>query len=287
MKKVFVIGSSGMLGLELQACLNVSNNQNLKWFFLTRAQLDLQQLDSCPDILSAEKPDWLINLAAYTQVDQAESEPEIAHEINARGPGKLAAFCEKLNCRFLHISTDYVYGGLGNTPFGEDAPLHPMGVYAKSKAAGEQAILEASPSAIILRTSWLYGPNGKNFFRTMLNLGRERDFIQVVHDQIGSPTYTADLAQAIIHILGQNMQTTGGIYNYSNEGAASWYDFAWNIMLEAGLECRVEPVTTAAFPRPAPRPAFSLMSKQKIRDVFGLDIPHWQDGLRRCLKRLP
>lgn len=290
MRRIMVTGSNGMLGQELQAYLNTYPFAEAEWTFTTRDQINLEQLDQIPAILQEIKPDILINLAAYTQVDQAESDQDAAHQINAVAPGKLAQYCQALNCRLIHISTDYVYGGAGNTPFGESAILAPQGVYAKTKALGEQHILDHAPDALIIRTSWLYGPFGNNFLKTMLKLGRDKDKLQVVNDQIGTPTYTFDLAKVLVQICSKILLDTekklGGIYNFSNEGTASWFDFAWAIMDYSGLSCTLSPVPTTAFPRPAPRPAFSLMSKEKICSTFGIIIPHWQDGLRRCLKLL-
>ncbi|MBR9922785.1 MAG: dTDP-4-dehydrorhamnose reductase [Bacteroidetes bacterium] len=293
MNKILVTGSTGMLGQEMQTLVAENHSPRAKkeesqWSFLNRNELDLEKLETCPAVLQDEEVRILLNFAAYTQVDQAEKEAEKARTINETGPKNLAHWCRENGIRLIHISTDYVYGGAGNTPFREDAPVNPAGVYAQTKAAGEAGILATAPDSIIVRTSWLYGPNGNNFLNTMLRLGREKESLQVVNDQIGSPTYTLDLAGALIQMIEKLLEDnsrSGGIYNYSNEGTASWFDFAWNIMQETGLKCRISPCSTDAFPRPAPRPAFSLMSKEKIRNDFGINIPHWQDGLRRCLKR--
>ena len=288
-KHIAVIGGSGQLGATLQKFLHGRlQDADPQWIFYPRALFDLQHISEIPAPLIDHQPEVLINLAAYTNVDGAEQEEFLANQVNAVGPGQLAAHCQSIGCRMIHISTDYVYGGTGNIPFTEEDPIYPKGVYAKSKAEGERLILKEQANAIILRTSWLYseGP-GKNFLNTIRQLGAAREVVQVVNDQIGTPTYAGDLA-SVIHLIahllvekGDDLQ--GGIYNYSNEGVASWYDFAWAIMDLCQLACRVEPVPTTAFPRPAPRPAFSLMSKDKIRQNFDLTIPHWQDGLRRCL----
>jgi dTDP-4-dehydrorhamnose reductase len=235
---------------------------------------------------------WCINCAAYTAVDKAEAEPDRARAVNVAGARNLAAACARHGAGMIHLSTDYVYHTRQNTPFRETDAVRPRGVYAKTKLAGERAVQKALPGAMIVRTSWVYAPFGQNFVRTMLRLGAERPVLRVVADQIGTPTYAPDLAAALLSIIdrvergGADRAALAGIWHYSNEGVASWYDFACAIMELAGLDCRVEPIETSDYPTPAARPPFSVLNKAKIRAAFGLEIPHWRISLVECLRML-
>ncbi|MCB9353607.1 MAG: dTDP-4-dehydrorhamnose reductase [Lewinellaceae bacterium] len=231
---------------------------------------------------------WCINCAAYTAVDKAESEPLLARRINVNGARYLAEACAARGIPVVHLSTDYVYHNRQNTPFVETDAVSPKSVYARTKLAGDRAVLRANPQAMVIRTSWVYSPFGANFVKTMLRLGTERSELKVVFDQIGTPTYAPDLAAAILSIIKQSEKTSfSGIWHYSNEGVTSWYDFARAIFEIRGIDCRVRPIVTAEYPTPAARPPFSVLNKAKIKDAFGLEIPHWRESLQQCLALLP
>jgi len=233
---------------------------------------------------------WVINCAAYTAVDKAESEPDRARSVNVSGAKNLAQACAARGIPLIHLSTDYVYHSRQNTPFRETDSVSPKGVYARTKLAGDRAVLRAHPAgAMVLRTSWVYSAYGQNFLKTMLRLGAERPSLNVVADQIGSPTYAPDLAAAILHIVQKvergevTRGSLSGIWHYSNEGVASWYDFAQAIFDLRKLPCQVRPIETRDYPTPAQRPPFSVLNKAKIKAAFGLEIPHWRESLERCL----
>ncbi len=282
MKKVLVIGKSGQLAMALQELSDAA-----EWKFLDRRLLDLSKTETILGKLKAEEFDVLINCAAYTAVDQAEDEPEIAHKINAEALLPIAEACRQKDAWLVHISTDYVFGSGHARPFRERDATAPTGVYGISKLKGEENIATVTERHIIIRTSWLYGSTGHNFLRTMLKLSESRDRLNVVFDQIGTPTYVNDLAEALVKIVCGEIETAqAGIYHYSNEGAASWYDFAQAIFEIDGREIDVDPVRTDAFPTKAERPPYSMLDKQKIKDTFGLHIPYWRDAVRRCLEKL-
>ncbi len=237
---------------------------------------------------------WVINCAAYTAVDKAESEPGKATRINVAGTKNLAEACAALGATLIHFSTDYVYHNRQNTPFQESDPVKPKSVYARTKLAGERAAMRAHPGGVmVLRTSWVYAPVGHNFANTMLRLGGERGVVRVVADQIGTPTFAPDLALAVLQIVqqveaGAVAQTAlAGIWHYSNEGVASWYDFAQAIFELKHLDCKALPIETKDYPTPALRPPFSVLNKAKIKAAFGLEIPHWRESLKRCLEQIP
>jgi dTDP-4-dehydrorhamnose reductase len=285
-KKILLTGANGQLGRCLQQLAPAF--PDFTWISADRSQLDITNRSAVRTAVS--DCDICINCAAYTAVDKAESDPETARRINAEGPQWLAEACAERNVLLIHISTDYVYHTNQNTPFREGDAVHPQGVYAATKLAGDEAVLSLHPQkGMVVRTSWVYAAHGHNFVNTMLRLGRERATLQVVADQIGSPTSAHDLAAALLHIL-QGVQdgrfgsgALGGIWHYSNEGVASWYDFAAAIMEIADLPCKVFPIETADYPTPAQRPPFSVLNKSKIRQQFGLDIPHWRESLRKVL----
>lgn len=235
---------------------------------------------------------WCINCAAYTAVDKAESEPEKARRINVAGAKNLADACAGHGAGIIHLSTDYVYHNRQNTPFQEDDPVSPKSVYARTKLAGDRAVLASGATSMVIRTSWVYSAFGNNFVKTMLRLGAERPELKVVFDQIGTPTYAPDLAEAILQII-QKVENGDiaagllpGVWHYSNEGVTSWYDFAKAIFEMRDLPCRVFPIETKDFPTPALRPPFSVLNKGKIKAAFGLDIPHWRESLASCLTEL-
>jgi dTDP-4-dehydrorhamnose reductase len=229
----------------------------------------------------------VINCAAYTAVDKAESDEFTPTLINATAVGYLATACNKADATLIHISTDYVYDGNACKPYREDHPTAPASVYGRSKRAGELAAL-TTPKSVVIRTSWLYSSFGANFVKTMLRLGKERETLNVVFDQTGTPTYAADLAQAVMKIVKTSEQNNlkTGIFHYANEGVCSWYDFAHEIMQQAGLKCAVKPIETKDYPAPAPRPYYSVLNKTRIKTEYGVEIPHWKDSLRSCLAEI-
>jgi dTDP-4-dehydrorhamnose reductase len=239
---------------------------------------------------AAHHPAYCINCAAYTAVDKAETEKEIAYQVNAEGPRILADACKAYNTRFIHISTDYVFNGQSPTPYNEEAPTDPVNLYGASKLKGEQLCQEANPDTIIIRTAWVYSSFGKNFVKTMMKLMHDRPAINVVNDQVGAPTYAADLAKCMLHIIDSSQLSIAGwrpgIYHYSNQGRISWYDFAVAIKELTGSACTVNPIPSEQFPTPAKRPAFSLLDTQKIRHTFQCTIPSWKESLQQCIKLL-
>jgi len=285
MKRILITGINGQLGQELQQSLTDYNVIGVG-----RETLDLTQPDKISQMMDEVKPDLVINAAAYTAVDKAESEPEIAKATNAIAPGILAKEAQKIGVPLIHISTDYVFDGSQSRPYLDTDTTNPLGVYGQSKLAGEQAIRENCNLHIILRTAWVYGVGGKgNFVKTMLKLGSEREEIRVVADQVGSPTWTGDLASAIAQLLPQLSPEIAGTYHYTNSGVASWYDFAVAIFEEAkqlGFPLKVQriiPITTADYPTPARRPAYSVLYCGKIAAVLDTHPPHWRQALRQML----
>ena len=237
------------------------------------------------NFFKASSPDALVNCAAYTAVDRAESEKDLAMAVNAEAPGNLAAICREHGTRLIHISTDYVFDGKARSPYREDDPTGPTSVYGLSKRDGEKAVLEADPDAIVIRTSWVYHEHGKNFVRTMIRLMRERERVGVVDDQYGSPTYAGDLAECIVRIL-ESDKPVPGVYNFSNEGDITWYEFAVAIREIIHSPCAVEAITTEQYPTPAPRPAYSVLSKEKICTTYGIRLVPWRESLEKCIGRI-
>lgn len=281
---ILVTGADGQLGhcFQLASLLY----PEITFHFACRAALDITQATALRRYLVDHTPRWIINCAAYTAVDKAENEPLTAQKINVKGVHNLASACADLDIGLVHFSTDYVYHSRQNTPFTETDKTSPKGVYARTKRLGERAALLMHPSrTVIIRTSWVYSAFGNNFVNTMLRLGAERAELNVVADQIGSPTYAPDLAEAVIRMLTNPGNKMQGIYNFSNEGVASWYDFARAIMEISGLPCRVNPILSREYPTTAQRPPFSVMDKTKIKKAFGLEIPYWRDSLRKCIAR--
>jgi dTDP-4-dehydrorhamnose reductase len=287
-KSVLVSGSNGQLGRALKEASLLF--PDLKIDFLDRNQLDLSQIGTkgeeitWPNELLDTQYDYYIHAAAYTAVDQAEKEVKLCFQVNALAVKHLAQYLSSKNTKFIYISSDYVYHSLQNTPFTEKDLPQPKGVYARSKLAGEEAVKQNSADYLIFRTSWVYGEHGKNFVKTMDRLGREREEINVVFDQIGSPTWVYDLANMLLTIIDNGKAGEAkGIFNYSNEGICSWYDFALSIMQYRGYSTKIFPVRTTSFPLPAARPPFSAMDKSHFKETFGLDIPHWRESLHKCL----
>jgi dTDP-4-dehydrorhamnose reductase len=288
MKKVLLIGAKGQVGQELQVTLPYLGEV----ISIGREELDLTNSEKISQLIREIHPDYLVNAAAYTAVDKAETEPDLAYSINAIAPKIMAESAEKIKAKFLHISTDYVFDGRKNTPYLETDLTNPLGVYGQSKLRGEEEIKTVNSQAIILRTAWVYGSYGKsNFVKTMLRLGKEREELKVVVDQVGSPTWAKDIATAITHLL-INVDNPPGIYNFTNSGVASWFDLTKAIFEEAKISGiplkiqRVIPITTAEYPTPAVRPAYSVLSSQKISQQLGYIPPYWRDSLKAMLNQL-
>ncbi len=280
MKKILVTGAHGQVGTELNFLSSLL--ENLSFTFVDRVALDITDFDAVTKFLSNGNFGVLINCAAYTTVDKAESEAELAFKINADGVGILAKTCKDFHCKFIHISTDFIFDGNTSIPLLEDQSTNPLSVYGASKLAGEKLALENNPDTIIIRTSWVYSSFGNNFVKTILKLCKERESLNIIYDQIGTPTYARDLAAAILKIVQQETWKPG-VYNYSNEGVASWYDFAIAVRDMAGLKTKLSPIETSQYPTPAVRPKYSVLNKKKIKEAFGFEIPYWRDSLHKCM----
>lgn len=281
MVKILVTGANGQLGSEIR---KISGNfPEFDFSFTDVAELDITSPLKVDALLADFKPEYLINCAAYTAVDKAETDQEIATLINATAVGILATASAKVGCRMVHISTDYVFDGNGPRPYLEDHPVNPQSVYGKTKLEGEILCAQNNPDSLIIRTSWLYSAFGNNFVKTMVRLGTERQELGVIADQVGTPTNAADLALAILTVISSvssgAKSFVPGIYHYSNEGVASWYDFTKAIFEIAGITCSVKPIASEDFPSPVQRPPYSVMNKSKIKATFELQIPYWRDSL--------
>lgn len=288
MKKVLVTGAFGQLGTELRL---LTEGQPDFIFTDLRSDGQVRKLDICDRravdrMLAGEDIGAIINCAAYTNVNVAESDTDLCNFINATGPGVLARAALRHGAALIHISTEYVFDGRKASGYRETDRRHPLSAYGRSKRDGEDTVRHSGCRGLIIRTSWLYSPFGNNFVKTMLRLGAEKPELGVVCDQVGSPTYARDLAETLLALLPQIGQRHGEIYHFTNDGVCSWADFAATIMREAGLPCRIRPITTAEYPSPAVRPAHSTMSKAKIVRDFGIQLRPWEDSLRDCLKRL-
>ena len=280
MKKIVVTGAQGQLGSELQVL--AVNYPQFEWVFTDREELDLCDLASLEAQLDAIHPQIIINCAAHTAVDRAETEVELSDVLNHQAVAVLAKWSAAHGAKLIHVSTDYVFDGSSSIPLTETAPTKPINVYGVTKLAGEKACMEVNPNAIVIRTSWVYSRFGNNFVKTMSRLMQERESLNVVNDQIGSPTYAADLAQAILTIL-THAHWQAGIYHFSNEGEISWYEFALAIQEIGGFDCEISGIPSAAYPTPAKRPAFSLLDKSKIKASFGVVVPDYEESLRKCM----
>ena len=282
--RVLITGANGQLGNEMRRLGAVSPNEYL---FTDVAELDITDKAAVSEFVKSNNVEIIVNCAAYTNVDKAEDDEATAELINATAVRNLAEAVKAVDGTLFHVSTDYVFGSEGNTPRTEDMPTNPLGVYGKTKLHGEQAIAEVGAKAIIIRTAWLYSEFGNNFLKTMLRLTAEKESLNVVFDQVGSPTYAGDLALAIFSIIeGGVYAGNEGVYHFSNEGVCSWYDFATEIAAAAGHECVVMPCHSNEFPSKVTRPPFSVLDKTKIKTTFGIEIPHWRDSMLYCLQRL-
>ena len=280
---ILVTGANGQLGSELKKLSSAYSQYTFT--FLTRDEFPLNDTVRIKDYLKSNQFDFLINCAAYTAVDKAESEKELAWQINATAVGVLAAACRDNIIKFLHISTDYVFDGTAKEPYKVDDLTNPQTVYGASKLEGERLAMNENSDAIIVRTSWVYSSYGNNFMKTMLRLFQEKEQISVVNDQIGSPTYAADLAEVIMKMISSG-QWYEGIYHFSNEGVISWFDFAGAIKNLSGSSCKINPIPTSAYPTPAKRPAWSVLEKSKIQQHYGIQFRNWEESLRLCIEKI-
>lgn len=279
-KKILVTGANGQLGSELKELS--SHYSQFEWVFADRSVLDLSDLASISKVLDTIQPQIIINCAAYTAVDKAETETELAEVLNHQAVGVLSQWSANHDCRLVHVSTDYVFDGNSNVSLTEEAPTGPINIYGQTKLAGEQACLRENPDAIVIRTSWVYSRFGNNFVKTMARLMQERESLNVVNDQIGSPTYAADLAQAILTIVTHS-HWQAGIYHFSNEGEISWYEFAVAIQEIGGFNCALSGIPSSDYPTPAQRPHYSLLDKSKITTTFGVVVPGYRESLEKCM----
>lgn len=275
---ILVTGSKGQLGTELRKRLG----DRAGIFYTDREELDITDEQAVKQYIDKNQIELIINCAAYTAVDKAEDEPILAEAVNHLGARYLARHGKHI----IHISTDYVFDGTAHLPYKPEDTTNPVSVYGRTKLAGEKAILDEAETALIIRTAWVYAAEGRNFVHTMLRLGREKDRLTVVSDQIGSPTHAGDLAQTIIEMLPQLKQNTKAIHHYTNEGVCSWYDFAVAIIEEAKLDCQIEPIETWQYPSKAKRPAYSVLNKAGIKKDYGLTIRHWREALKDCIREI-
>lgn len=284
MMKILLTGSNGQLGRELAPMLERLWPGGVECADIDT--LDITDAGAVEAAVERLRPTHIVNCAAFTAVDRAESEPELCHRVNALATANLADAARRHGAKMVHVSTDYVFDGTACRPYRETDTTSPLGVYGRTKREGEQMLLERCPDAVIVRTAWLYSPHGNNFVKTMLRLGREREELGVVTDQIGTPTSATDLARAITEIL-KAPEWHPGIYHFTDEGVASWYDFTVAIHRLAGITgCRVRPIMTADYPTPARRPHYSVLDKSLIKSTFGIEIPHWLTSLAECVEIL-
>ena len=280
MEKILVTGSTGQLGSELKVLSK--NYPQYEWIFSDRKEVPLNNLDVLKGQLENIHPSIILSCGAYTAVDRAESEKELADVVNHHAVKIIAQYAYENNVKLIHISTDYVFDGTSSLALTEEARTQPINVYGATKRAGELAAIAVDPDVIIIRTSWVYSSFGHNFVKTMKRLLQEKDSLGVVNDQIGSPTYAADLAQVMMDILG-SAKWIPGIYHYSNEGEISWYEFVLAIQEITGEKCEVSGIPSSSYPTPAARPSFSLLDKSKIKDVYGIKVSHYKESLKNCL----
>jgi dTDP-4-dehydrorhamnose reductase len=280
---ILVTGSNGQLGKELQQL--AADYPAYRFVFASREDLKLHHFGLVENFFVGLQPQYCINCAAYTAVDKAESEQDMAMLVNGEAVGNLAAVCKKFNTKLIHISTDYVFNGESEIPYLPTDQTGPISVYGISKLKGEELCMKENSDAIIIRTAWVYSEFGNNFVKTMMRLMKERPEIKVVNDQIGAPTYAADLAKAILDIIDSG-KWMSGVYHYSNTGKISWYDFAVAVKEMIGSPCMVYPIPTSDYPTPAKRPKFSLLDTSKIQRLYGITIPAWKESLRECVDRL-
>lgn len=284
MKKILITGSKGQLGNEMRV---ISARYPAYSFVFTDVdELDITNSDALRLFFAEERPDFVVNCAAYTAVDKAEDDVEMCYKINRNAVRNLGAVTGSVNAKIIHVSTDYVFDGTSHIPYTEDMPVSPATVYGKSKLAGEQTLMDVCPQSVVIRTSWLYSSFGNNFVKTMMKLGNERETLGVIYDQVGSPTYAADLAMAIMKVIDAE-NFVPGIYHFSDEGVCSWYDFTKAIHAIAGITtCDVKPIESKEYKVRTPRPHYSVLNKAKIKSTYGIEIPYWKDSLKKCINLL-
>ncbi len=281
MNNILVTGANGQVGSEIR---ELSSHYQYKFYFTDKKQLDITNLQDIRTYIIDNNIDTIINCAAYTAVDKAETEQELANKINHLSVKNLAILSNEFTIKLIHISTDYVFDGRNFKPYNEDDSTNPNSVYGQTKLDGENAILDSNlKDSIIIRTSWVYSSFGNNFVKTMLKLGKEKDELGVIFDLVGTPNYARDLAKTILDIIPKIQNSELEIYHYSNEGAISWYDFAKEIIKMAKLDCKIDPIETFQYPTPAKRPHYSLLNKSKIKKDFDITIPYWKDSLKKML----
>ncbi|NCA86348.1 MAG: dTDP-4-dehydrorhamnose reductase [Clostridia bacterium] len=282
MLNILVTGSNGQLGNSIREI--AGSFPQYHFHFTDIDALDITDAQAVKQMVKDQDIHCIINCAAYNAVDRAESEPQMANLLNAEAVGNLALAAAEADALFVHVSTDYVFDGTNHEPIREEQLPKPISAYARSKYAGEQQALSLNKKTVVVRTSWLYSEYGSNFMKSMIRLGKEREALGVVYDQIGTPTYAGDLADALLRLLPEfEKLSQPEIFHCSNEGVASWYDFAVAIHQLAGIQCNVKPIPTSEYPLPAPRPMYSVMAKEKIKQTFGITIPHWRESLERCM----
>lgn len=282
-KNILVTGANGQLGTEMQILSKTSKD---RYIFTDVAELDITNLAAIRQMVVENNIDVIVNCAAYTNVDKAEEDEKIANLLNNTSVGYLANVVKEVGATLIHISTDYVFDGAAHIPYTEEHPTTPIGVYGRTKLDGEKSVVASDCNYIIIRTSWLYSQWGNNFVKTMQRLTNGRDTLNVIFDQIGTPTYAGDLANAIGEIINSNQITKKGIYHFSNEGVCSWYDFAKMICDMSGNKCEIYPIHSSEFPSKVTRPLYSVLDKTKFKNTFNLSIPHWVDSLKICISKL-
>lgn len=286
MKTILVTGANGQLGNSIR--LLAKHYPQYNFLFTDVDTLDITDPQAVGKAIKDNQVDYVLNCAAYTAVDKAEDDEELCRRLNSYAVGVLGKAAHEAGAKMVHVSTDYVFSGTSYLPYKETDETRPVSAYGRTKLAGEQILQEVCPEAVIIRTAWLYSEFGSNFVKTVLRLGKERDELRFVFDQIGTPTYAGDLAAAILAILdaGEKGTFVPGIYHFSNEGVCSWYDFTVKILEIAGIACRVFPIETEEYPTRAVRPPYSVLNKSKIKETYGIAIPHWEASLRVCLEKL-
>ena len=286
--RVLITGSNGQLGSEIKEL--AANYKKFDFVFKDLPELDICNFEALQAFIIDYNINIIINCAAYTAVDKAEEDAVIAEKVNSNGVLNLVNALQTVNGKLIHISTDYVFDGNHFLPYKESDPVSPIGVYGETKRAGELAVLNSAIDAIVIRTSWLYSFYGNNFVKTMLRLGNEKESLGVIFDQVGTPTYARDLAKTCLEILtvvnSVKMSKNGNLYHYSNEGVASWYDFAISIMELGGENCKVKPIQTKDYPTLAKRPHYSVLNKSQIKTDFKIEIPYWRDSLKDCIEKI-